>query len=386
MSNLIRGRQDFLFNALSTKDFGMYYEGGVATGRPHLVIKEPGIDIPAGTVDVKVLEAVTGTKKKVTLAISWLWDGSGTKVFEIEVTRQPLYTGFGNEQFPVSHTYAFKMPAFVTNTVGTLHNTDKDTIINGLIAAIAADVKLNANAVNTGAVVVGTRDTQTLVLEAKEVGVDFTVRTFDNFTQTLTTAFKKNTLTYEEIARLFAVKAENEGQIVKQPLAGTEYVKIQLTQKTPGYDNTSASAYNVREQVYNLYIPKALIDDDIFTALAIPGGSPLVVPSMTDAAGSTNASLEDYLAIVAYPVRVSSINGTLAAKTLAATTGTFDFRATLTILPAEANQGITYTSSDATKATVNADGLVTGLVTGSTNITATTVDGGKTFVCAVTVP
>lgn len=386
MSNLIRGRQDFLFNTLSTKDFGMYYEGGVATGRPHLVIKEPGIDIPAGTVDVKVLEAVTGTKQKKTLSIAWLWDGRGSKVFEIEITRQPLYSGFGHEQFPVSKSYQYKIPAFVTSTTGTLHNTDKETIVNGLVAAINADVQLNRNAVNTGAAVVASRTGQTLVLEAKEVGVEFTVRTFDDFTQVENVAFKKNTLTYEEIARLFAIKAENEGQIVQQPLPSTEYVKIQLIQKTNGYDNTSASAYNVREQIYNLYIPKALIDDDIFTALAVPAGDPLAVPSMTDAAGSTDASLEDYLEIVKYPVRVQSINGTLAAKTLASTTGTFDFRATLTILPAEANQGITYTSSDATKATVNADGLVTGLATGSTNITATTVDGAKTFVCAVTVP
>ena len=145
MSNLIRGRQDFLFNTLSTKDFGMYYEGGVATGRPHLVIKEPGIDIPAGTVDVKVLEAVTGTKQKKTLSIAWLWDGRGSKVFEIEITRQPLYSGFGHEQFPVSKSYQYKIPAFVTNTTGTLHNTDKETIVNGLVAAINADVQLNRN-------------------------------------------------------------------------------------------------------------------------------------------------------------------------------------------------------------------------------------------------
>ena len=46
--------------------------------------------------------------------------------------------------------------------------------------------------------------------------------------------------------------------------------------------------------------------------------------------------------------------------------------------------GVTYTSSDATKATVSTGGVVTSVATGSATITATSPDGG-TDTCAVTV-
>jgi formylglycine-generating enzyme len=49
------------------------------------------------------------------------------------------------------------------------------------------------------------------------------------------------------------------------------------------------------------------------------------------------------------------------------------------------NTAVTWSSSDTTKVTV-ADGVVTAVVTGAATITATTVDGGKTATCTVTVP
>lgn len=55
--------------------------------------------------------------------------------------------------------------------------------------------------------------------------------------------------------------------------------------------------------------------------------------------------------------------------------------------PANAtNQNLTYESSDPTKATVSATGLVTGVAAGTTNITVTSVaDPTKTSVVAITV-
>ena len=59
---------------------------------------------------------------------------------------------------------------------------------------------------------------------------------------------------------------------------------------------------------------------------------------------------------------------------------------TATVAPADAsNKSVTWTTSDATKATVNTTGLVTGTTAGSATITATTVDGGKTNTSAITV-
>ena len=59
---------------------------------------------------------------------------------------------------------------------------------------------------------------------------------------------------------------------------------------------------------------------------------------------------------------------------------------TATVAPDNAtNKDVTWTSSDSTVATVDQNGLVTALARGTAVITATTVDGGKTATCTVTV-
>jgi uncharacterized protein YjdB len=59
---------------------------------------------------------------------------------------------------------------------------------------------------------------------------------------------------------------------------------------------------------------------------------------------------------------------------------------TATILPANAtNKAVVWTSSNEAVATVDANGLVTAVSVGSAEIIATTLDGGKTAVCSVTV-
>lgn len=59
---------------------------------------------------------------------------------------------------------------------------------------------------------------------------------------------------------------------------------------------------------------------------------------------------------------------------------------TATVSPAAANSAVTWSSSDATKATVDATGLVTGVAAGTATITATSVaDGAKTDTATITV-
>ncbi len=59
---------------------------------------------------------------------------------------------------------------------------------------------------------------------------------------------------------------------------------------------------------------------------------------------------------------------------------------TATVLPANAtNKGVTWTSSNPAAATVDQSGKVTGKAIGTTVITVTTADGGKTAACTVTV-
>lgn len=59
---------------------------------------------------------------------------------------------------------------------------------------------------------------------------------------------------------------------------------------------------------------------------------------------------------------------------------------TATVLPANAdNKNVTWSSSKSSVASVNADGVVSGVGVGEAVITATTVDGSKTATCSITV-
>ena len=59
---------------------------------------------------------------------------------------------------------------------------------------------------------------------------------------------------------------------------------------------------------------------------------------------------------------------------------------TVTFTPTGAtNKAVVWSTSDDTKATVSQTGVVTGKAAGTATITATTVDGGKTATCIVTV-
>lgn len=86
----------------------------------------------------------------------------------------------------------------------------------------------------------------------------------------------------------------------------------------------------------------------------------------------------------AVPVKVDTI--TLAPATVSIAVAATQ-QLTPTVLPAEAtNKEVTWTTSDATKATVSSSGLVTGVAAGTATITATAKDGsGKTGTRLVTV-
>lgn len=85
----------------------------------------------------------------------------------------------------------------------------------------------------------------------------------------------------------------------------------------------------------------------------------------------------------AAPVAVTGV--TVSPTTASVAVGATQ-QLTPTVAPSNAsNKSVTYSTSDATKATVNSSGLVTGVAAGSATITVTTVDGSKTATCAVTV-
>ena len=89
--------------------------------------------------------------------------------------------------------------------------------------------------------------------------------------------------------------------------------------------------------------------------------------------------------IVKDPNAVDVTGVTLTPSTASVKVGATT-KLTATVAPANAtNKKVTYKSSDATKATVDASGTVTGVAAGTATITVTTDDGAKTATSAITV-
>jgi hypothetical protein len=94
---------------------------------------------------------------------------------------------------------------------------------------------------------------------------------------------------------------------------------------------------------------------------------------LTPPANSDYNKYDPVVSVSATPSSLSIVNGN--SKQI-----------TASVLPATANQAVTYSTSDATKATVSASGLVTGVAAGSATITVTAVgDITKTATVSVTV-
>ena len=119
----------------------------------------------------------------------------------------------------------------------------------------------------------------------------------------------------------------------------------------------------------------------------------LVTVTPTDGFAAISATIGGTCGFTA--IRVYYTTGTpetvsVTGVELDQTTATLEVGGTVTlkatVLPANAtNKNVTWKSDNEAVATV-ADGVVTAVASGSANITVTTVDGGKTATCAVSVP
>lgn len=109
----------------------------------------------------------------------------------------------------------------------------------------------------------------------------------------------------------------------------------------------------------------------------IKEGGPVTITA-TSANGKTASC-----AVTVTPVTVTGVTLNSATRAVEVSKAT---QLMATVAPADAaNQAVNWTSSDDQTATVDATGKVTGIKVGTATITATTVDGGKTASCAVTV-
>jgi len=118
----------------------------------------------------------------------------------------------------------------------------------------------------------------------------------------------------------------------------------------------------------------------VITSLSNDGGTDDIVTFSTEfkvADGST-VSIDD--------IDTSEVTSVAVAPTSANIAIGATRQLTASVSPTTAsNQSVTWTSSDATIATVDSKGLVTGVKAGNVTITATTADGGKTATSAITV-
>lgn len=95
---------------------------------------------------------------------------------------------------------------------------------------------------------------------------------------------------------------------------------------------------------------------------------------------------EGHLDMSIVEIQFKKVTGLSIAPATSALAPAATEQLTPTVTPADAaNRTVTYATSDATKATVSASGLITAVAAGVATITATTEDGGFIDTCVVTV-
>jgi len=125
--------------------------------------------------------------------------------------------------------------------------------------------------------------------------------------------------------------------------------------------------------------PSTAIVDNNGTITAIASGTATIIATTVDGGKTAICT------VTVNPANVAVTGISLNKSTLTLNIGDFE-RLVPTITPSNAtNQAVNWSSSNVSIATVANDGTVTAIAAGTATIIATTVDGGKTATCNVTV-
>lgn len=283
MGNLIRPVNKYLLNSVAAGTTDVAALTDAKTGRKVFVHKGLGLAIPGNLsgenpprIKVNIMPGVAGTKKKVTLELKRLFNTSNTSdEFIFSVIRKPAFDGFTHEVNEVKHIYNYEKTNFSTPSNGAYNATDTADILETLVDRINADKQIGPNHVLTGAVVnatyvaavttSGSEAPAYITLESKDAGVDFSVEVNSEYFELnsiddVPVAGVKTRGSAEEIARIFPLRADQQGTMPVLPVKGTLYTLIEIRERSEGYDNVVASGYNTREQITQIYVPNADAD------------------------------------------------------------------------------------------------------------------------------
>jgi uncharacterized protein YjdB len=160
------------------------------------------------------------------------------------------------------------------------------------------------------------------------------------------------------------------------------------SQATVHVDAKSASGGVDSYEVYSDNTQVATVTNKLSASFVIqaagPGTTTITVTSASNKSEYVDVTVTGGGGGGGGAISVTGVSLNAAQTTLAV--GGAQQMLTATVSPADAtNQNITWTSSSPSVASVSSQGIVTPLAVGTTTVTVTTVDGGKTASCLVTV-
>ncbi|MDR2774010.1 MAG: Ig-like domain-containing protein [Tannerella sp.] len=174
-------------------------------------------------------------------------------------------------------------------------------------------------------------------------------------------------------------------------LGGTHHTdSLGLLDKVVDADNMRAAMVTSVLDGYNTSLINAFIWRDTLVVAArktIPAGQPAESTTLTLKFNSNGHVITKELAVTLQPsVTVNPVTGVALNYSNVELTAGQTLSLTATVAPANAdNRMVTWTSSVQSVALVDNNGAVTALAPGTTVITATTVEGGFTATCTITV-
>ena len=181
-------------------------------------------------------------------------------------------------------------------------------------------------------------------------------------------------------------------------------VHVKNTVKTINLSQSELNMFSGDEEILTYTVSPDNVDDESVTWSTIPSnssvvrvlqvtGDPKQVKVKAVSAGNativaTSKSKSGVMATCTVNVEKKDIH--VESVSVSPTSGEIfkgeTLQLTATVLPANAdNKNVTWSSSKSSVASVNADGVVSGVGVGEAVITATTVDGSKTATCTITV-